>query len=137
MRPLELRRDVVILACAISAGIHGALVPEHVAESVGAGIAFVVATAVLAGIVVAVTLRPASVVALAGAASVLVALLAAYALAITTGVPLLHPDREPVEALAVVTAAIEAVGIVAAAGLLARRRTSTRPVPRFHVERVH
>jgi hypothetical protein len=31
----DLRTDVVILACAISAGIHGALVPEHFEESAG------------------------------------------------------------------------------------------------------
>ena len=29
---MNLRRDVVILACAVSAGIHGALAPEHFAE---------------------------------------------------------------------------------------------------------
>ena len=39
----ELRADVVILACAVSAGIHGALVPEHFAEGTGAGLGFVVA----------------------------------------------------------------------------------------------
>jgi hypothetical protein len=39
-----LSRDVVILACAISAGIHGALAPKHFAEGVGAGAGFVAAT---------------------------------------------------------------------------------------------
>ena len=33
----ELRRDVVIVACAVSAGIHGALAPEHFGEGTGAG----------------------------------------------------------------------------------------------------
>ena len=37
----RLRRDVVILACAISAGIHGALVPDHFDEGDGAGLGFV------------------------------------------------------------------------------------------------
>jgi hypothetical protein len=127
---LELRLDLVVLACAISAGIHAALVSDHFAESVGAGVGFAAATVALAAIVVALTLRPASAVALAGAATVLAGLLAAYGLAITVGVPLLHPDPEPVEGLALVTKAIEAVGLVAAVGLLGRR-TGVRPAPLF------
>lgn len=126
MSRLELRRDLVILACAISAGIHGALVADHFAESVGAGVGFVAATVALAGLVVVLTLRPASAIALAGAATVLAGLLAAYGLAITTGVPLLHPEPEPIEGLALATKAIEAVGLVAACALLGRR-TAARP----------
>ena len=136
MTALELRRDVVILSCAISAGIHGALAPEHFDESVGAGIGFVVSTVVLAACVVALTLRPASTVALAGAASVLVGLLATYALAITTGVPVLHPDPEPVEGLAVATKAIEVLGLAAAVALLGSR-ASRRPLSLVHLDHGH
>ena len=130
MTGLELRRDLVVLACAISAGIHGALTSEHFAESVGAGVGFAVATVVLAGLVIALTLRPASVLALAGAATVLAGLLASYGLAITSGVPLLHPDGEPVEGLALATKAVEAIGLVAAVGVLGRR-TTARPALLF------
>jgi hypothetical protein len=35
-----IERDLVIVACAISAGIHAALVPDHLNESAGAGIGF-------------------------------------------------------------------------------------------------
>ena len=115
-----MRRDVVILACAISAGIHGALAQEHFAEGAGAGIGFVAATAALAALVVAVTLRPASPLAVAAAAAVFAGLLASYALAITTGLPVLHPDREPVTGLALGTKAIEAVGLLAAWSLIRR-----------------
>ena len=52
---MNLRRDVVILACAISAGIHGALAPAHFEEGTGAGVGFVVSTVLLAGIAVALT----------------------------------------------------------------------------------
>jgi hypothetical protein len=121
---LELRRDIVILACAISAGIHGALVPGHFDEGTGAGLGFAAATVLLAALAVALTLQPASALALAGAAAVLLALLASYALATTTGVPLLHPDPEPVDALAVPTKAIEAVGLLAALNLLRRGRSA-------------
>ena len=44
------KRDLVILACAVSAGVHGALVPEHFAEGAGPGVGFVIAAAVLAGL---------------------------------------------------------------------------------------
>ena len=114
----ELRRDVVVLACAISAGIHGALAPEHFAEGTGAGVGFVAATVALAALVVAITRRPASAFALGAAIAVLAGLLASYALAITTGLPLIHPDREPVTGLALATKAIEAVGLGVAWSLL-------------------
>ena len=51
-----IERDVVIVACAVSAGIHGALVPEHLDESMGAGLGFVVATVLLAALAVGLTL---------------------------------------------------------------------------------
>jgi hypothetical protein len=115
---LELRRDTVILACAISAGIHGALVPDHFDESIGAGLGFAAATVLLAALVLAVTLRPASTLALAGVAAVLVGLLTSYAFAVTTGLPVLHPQPEPVDGLALATKAIEAIGLLAALHLL-------------------
>jgi hypothetical protein len=119
---LELRRDVVILACAISAGIHGALAPGHFDESIGAGLGFAGATVVLAAVAVALTLRPASALALAGAAVVFAGLLVSYVLATTTGLPALHLDPEPVDGLALATKAIEAVGSFAALHLLWRGR---------------
>ena len=113
-------RNLVILACAASAGIHGALVPDHFAEGVGPGVGFVAATALLAVFATAITLRPASEVAVAGAAFVLIGLLASYVLATTTGLPVLHPEPEPIDGLAVATKAIEAAGLLAAASLLWR-----------------
>jgi hypothetical protein len=115
---LEFRRDIVILACAISAGIHGALVPDHFAEGTGAGLGFAAATVLLATLVVALTLRPASALAVAGAAAILATLLASYLFAVTTGLPVLHPQPEPVDGLALATKAIEAVGLLAATTLL-------------------
>ena len=120
MSSLELRRDLVILACAISAGIHGALVSAHFGEGTGAGLGFLGATVALAALVVALTLRPVGAFALAAAATVLVGLLAGYALAVTTGLPVLHPQPEPVEGLGLATKAIEAVGLLAASTLLWR-----------------
>jgi hypothetical protein len=120
------KRDVVILACAISAGIHGALVPEHFAEGAGPGIGFVLATAMLAAVAIGITLRSSSDLVVAGAAFVFAGLLASYLLATTTGLPLFHPEPEPVDRLALATKAIEAVGLLAAASLLWRPRAAVR-----------
>jgi hypothetical protein len=126
----DLRSDVVILACAISAGIHGALLPGHFDEGAGPGLGFAVATVALTGTVVWLTARPASMPALAAAAFTLSGLLASYALAVTTGVPLLHPHPEPVDGLAIATKAIEVAGLAAATSLLRRRVAITQPRPK-------
>jgi hypothetical protein len=126
----DLRSDLVILACAISAGIHGALIPSHFDEGTGSGLGFATATVALTGIVVWLTWRPASISALAAAGATLAGLLASYALAITTGVPVLHPRPEPLDGLALVTKAIEIVGLLAATSLLRRRVAITHTRPR-------
>jgi xanthine/uracil permease len=113
------RVNIVILSCAVSAGIHGALVPDHFREGRGAGIGFVAATVLLAILAVVLT-RSASQLALVATAAVLAGLLTGYALAITTGVPVLHPDVEAVDALALTTKAVEAAGLLTAASLVRR-----------------
>ena len=118
---MNLRRDVVILACAISAGIHGALAPAHFAEGAGAGVGFVASTILLAALAVDLTVRPASSLPVAGAAIVFAGLLGSYALATTVGLPLLHPQPEPVDGLALATKAFEVVGLATAMNLLWRR----------------
>ena len=118
---MNLRRDVVILACAISAGIHGALAPAHFDEGTGAGAGFVASTVLLAGIALALTVRPEARLPLCWAVLVFAGLLGSYVLATTTGFPVLHPEPEPVDGLALATKAIEAVGLVTAVGLLRRR----------------
>ena len=113
----ELRTDALIVICAISAGIHAALAPDHFRETAGAGAGFVAATVVLAVLVVVLTRRP-SQAALAAAAVVFAGLIASYALAVTTGIPVIHPDVDPLEGLALATKAIEALGLVLAAWAL-------------------
>ena len=121
---MNLRRDVVILACAVSAGIHGALAPAHFAEGSAAGAGFVASTAVLAVLAVVLTLRPAGAPPLAAAAIVFAGLLASYALATTTGLPVVHPEPEPVDGLALATKAFEAVGLLMALSLLRKPAAS-------------
>ena len=57
-------------------------------------------------------------------------LIGSYVLATTTGVPVLHPELEPVDGLALATKAIEAVGLLAAASLLWRPVPATVPQPK-------
>jgi hypothetical protein len=121
VRLADLRSDLVILACAISAGIHGALVPSHFDEGTGPGLGFAAATVALTGIVVWLTCRPMSLLALAAAAATFAGLLVSYALAITIGVPALHPHPEPVDGLALATKAIEVVGLLTATSLFRHR----------------
>ena len=59
MKTSDLERDLVIVVCAISAGIHGALAPEHFGEGAGAGLGFLVSVLLLAGLAVALTRGPA------------------------------------------------------------------------------
>jgi hypothetical protein len=116
--PHVLRRDLVILACAVSSGVHAALMPEHFRERAAAGLGFLVAAVALAALAVAVSLHPTSARLLVGATGVFAGLLVGYALATTTGMPVLHPDPEPVDGLALATKAIEAVGLLAASSLV-------------------
>jgi len=118
----ELRTDVVVLVCAVSAGIHAALAPEHFREATAAGLGFAGSTAALTVIAVALTRRADSTPWLAASAIVLGGLIVAYALAVTTGVPVVMPEPESVDGLALVTKAVEAVGLLAAATALRRPR---------------
>jgi hypothetical protein len=108
------RTDAVIIACAISAGIHAALAPEHFRETTAAGVGFV-ASALLLGALAVVLTRKAAEAAFAVATLVFAGLIGSYVLAVTTGIPVLHPDVDRVDGLALATKAVEAAGLVLAA----------------------
>jgi hypothetical protein len=121
-----IERDLVIVACAISAGIHAALTPDHWAEGAAAGAGFAIATVLLALLALALTRSP-SAAALAGTAVLFAGLLASYGLAVTSGLPVLHPHPEAVDGLALFTKAVELVGLIAATHLLSERRSAPFP----------
>ena len=120
----------MILACAISAGIHGALAPAHFGEGTGAGVGFVASAVALIGLVVWLTARPASRLAFLATGAVLLGLLASYALAVSSGLPVLHPEPEPLDGLALATKAIEAIGLAVAASFLWRPAAAVSPNPK-------
>jgi hypothetical protein len=80
----------------------------------------VVAATILLAVLAAVLTRKPSQAALLTTAAVFAGLIASYALVLTTGFPVLHPEPEAVDALALFTKAIEAIGLVLAASLLSR-----------------
>ncbi len=70
-----------------------------------------------------------SAAALAAAAALFGGLLLSYALAVTTGLPLLHPEQEAIDGLALFTKAVELVGLAAATRLLGRSSLPLRYAP--------
>ena len=126
--PAAIERDLIIVACAISAGIHAALIPDHLTEGVAAGAGFAIAVALLVAAAVGLT-RAVSAAALAAAAALFGGLLLSYALAVTTGLPLLHPEQEAIDGLALFTKAVELVGLAAATRLLGRSSLPLRYAP--------
>src|SRR5262245_226910 len=117
------RHDLLVVACATSAGVHAALVPEHLQESAATGAGVIASAVLLAALVVALTIRPGDRRVVASAGLTLVSLLVLYALATTSGVPVLQPEPEAVDGLALATKALELAGVLAAAALV---RFSTR-----------
>lgn len=101
-------------ACAASAGAHAGLVPEHMREAAPLGVAFVVATALLLAAATALAMSPESVRAARGAALLLAGLVALYAASRSTGIPLLEPHAEPVDAVGATTKLFEGLGLVLA-----------------------
>ena len=114
VEPSSAGRDgqLVVAACAISAGAHAALVPSHVEHDPQLGLAFVVAVVLLLAVGVAVTLTAWTARYAQAAALLFAGLIASYAAATTVGIPLLSVDPEPVDGVALVTKLVESFGLV-------------------------
>jgi uncharacterized protein (TIGR03382 family) len=123
----SLERNALIVICAVSAGVHAALVGDHLEESAVTGGGFAAAAAVLVALVVLLRRERHGRLALLLTASILVGLLVSYGFAATTGIPVLHPDVDPVDGLALTTKILEAVGLGLALDLL--RRPAARLAP--------
>jgi peptidoglycan/LPS O-acetylase OafA/YrhL len=110
-------RNILIAACAASAGLHAGLVPEHLREEPRLGVAFALTTifllALTAALVTGVRPRPTSALASAG----LAALIVGYVLSRTAGLPLLEEHGEPFDALGLLTQGIQGAGLLAALNL--------------------
>ena len=120
-------RHAVVLVCAASAGVHAALVPDHLREGgPRLGGAFVL-SAVLTALAAVVLRRPlqarAAGAAFLAAALVLLGTAAAYVLSRTSGLPFLIPDPEGLDPIGAVTSAAEVLGGLASLFLITRKET--------------
>ena len=109
-----LARNVVLIACAASAGVHAGLVPAHLDENLWLGVAFAGSVGLLLALTVSLARiggpRPRA----APAAAVLAALIVAYSLSRTVGLAPLEEHVEPVDAIGLLTQGVQAAGLVAA-----------------------
>jgi hypothetical protein len=113
-------RGVTATVCAGSAGVHAALVPEHLHESVPLGLSFAVA-AVLLGVAAALMGLRDGVRVVAPVGTLLIGTALAYVLSRTTGLPGLVDHPEPVDALGSATSFLEVAGACACVWLIALR----------------
>lgn len=105
---MRVERELLVLACAASAGVHAALAPRHLTESVAEAAGFAAAALLLAGVAAWLLLRPAAAAPLLAGAGLLAALIVAYAAT---------RRAEPIDAVGVGTNLIEAAGLVLAVRL--------------------
>src|ERR671939_463334 len=109
-----MNRTLLLLAGAVSAGVHAGLAPEHLHEWPPLGAAFVASAAAAALLVAAIVLRPASLWPPRVLGALLGGLVVAYAATRLAALPPLDLDREPLDLLGVCTSAVEALGAAAA-----------------------
>ncbi len=121
-RPTRWESDLCALVCAASAGVHGALVVPHAAESSRMAAAFALATVALAvgAVEMALAPRPA---ASAAVAALLLLIAVSYVLSRTSGIPGLTEHPESFDTLGVGTSVLEAAAAVVAVRHLNRRRS--------------
>jgi hypothetical protein len=92
--------------------VHAGLVPEHLREAPQVGVTFVVAAGLLLAAATALVIRPGGLGVARGAALLLAGLVAFYAASRTTGIPLLEPRAEPLDAVGATTKMVEGLGLV-------------------------
>jgi len=123
------RSAFLALTVAFSAGLHAALVPEHLEEMPRLGYAFIVAAVTGGLLACGLVLRSHDrrVAFLAGLFCL--GQISAWALFVSIPVPGFAGTPEPVEAIALVCKAVEVVGVVVALSLAAPQRGRLRLSP--------
>ena len=107
-------KETLLVAAAISVGVHAGLAPSHLHEWAPLGASFVAAAAAGSAAVAALVLRPASPWPSRLLGALLGGLIVAYALTRLVALPPLAPEREPLDAIGVCTVAVEAAGLAVA-----------------------
>jgi hypothetical protein len=109
---------LLVFTCAASAGAHAGLVPAHLNGEPTLGAAFLVAVALLVAAATAVAARPGDRRFTNSAGLLFAGLMLAYLASRTTGIPLLDPEPEALDAVGIATTSVEAVGVVVALWLI-------------------
>lgn len=104
----------MVFACAASAGIHAGIVPEHLREEPRLAVAFIITVLVLLTTGVVGAWWPSARRVAWIAALVMGGLIIAYIASRTTGIPLLAPDPEAVDAIGIVAVCVELLGLLCA-----------------------
>ncbi len=110
--PLTASIRYVIAVCAASAGAHAALVPQHLEHDPRLGGAFIAATVVLVAVASALICSPTSALTARVTTLTLAALIGAYAVNVSVGIPWLTNAAEDADVIGLATKAVEAVGLV-------------------------
>lgn len=108
---------VLVFTCAASAGAHGGLVPAHLNGEPRLGAAFLIAVVLLVAAATSVAARPGDRRITSAAGLILAGLILAYVVSRTTGIPVLDPEPEAVDAVGIATSVVEALGVLVALGL--------------------
>lgn len=114
-------RFIVVSICAASAGVHLALVPDHLRESLALGLTYALSAGALAATSLFVRNPRHDSWAPITAGAVLTLIATAYALSRSTGIPWLIPHAEHLDARGLATSAAEVVAALAAALLITRK----------------
>lgn len=116
----------LLVACAFSAGVHVALAPDHLGESALLGLGFLGTAAMLLALGLGIYARPGSVRLPPLIAFLSSALIAAYIVSRTVGLPVLHPVPEAVDLVGVITKGVEVVAVVLSLHLFVENAGSSR-----------
>jgi hypothetical protein len=120
------RTGLLALAVTFSAGIHAALVPEHLKEMPPLGYSFIGAAVIGAALAWALVSRPDDrrIPALAGLFCL--GQIVTWLLFVTVPIPLVSGTPEPVETIALISKAVELYGFAIALSLATSRKRSGR-----------
>jgi hypothetical protein len=108
----------LVFACAASAGAHAGLVPAHMNGEPRLGVAFLIAVFLLVVAATAIAARPGDRRITSAAGLLLVGLMLAYLASRTSGIPVLDPEPETLDAVGIATNAVEALGALVALWLI-------------------